>query len=198
VKTSLYLGVIFAISAILVAAAPSLAGTGNKALSGVASSGGATYSDDVSDDVLTDSIFDRREETALDAQAETQRETIEAKRSSAGNWKRVLAEDGAECEGLVFESAKDAEEVALKMGCSGYHEHSIEDRTVLYMPCAFDVRNIKTEILDALAEGQITEEQFSEKLEWLIQETQAQMLDALARGDITQEQFNEKLDWVRS
>jgi hypothetical protein len=198
VRTSLYLGVIFAISAILVAAAPSFAGTDNKALSGVASSGGATYGDAVSDDVLTDTIFDRREETGLDPQAETQRETIEAKRSSAGNWKRVLVEDGAECEGLVFESAEDAEEAALKMGCSGYHEHSIEDGTVLYMRCAVDVPNIKAEILDALAEGKINEEQFSEKLEWLVQETQAQMLNALARGDITQEQFNEKLDWVRS
>ena len=48
----------------------------------------------------------------------------------------VLAEHGAECEGLVFESAEDAEEAALKMGCSGYHEHSTEDGTVLYMPCA--------------------------------------------------------------
>ena len=55
---------------------------------------------------------------------------------SAGNWKTVQMKDGAECEGLVFESAEDAEEAALKMGCSGYHEHSMEDGTVLYMPCA--------------------------------------------------------------
>ena len=123
---------IAAIAALLVAAAPSLAGTDNKALSGVGSSGGATYGDAVSDDVLTDTIFDRREETGLDADAETQRVTIEAKRPSAGNWKTVLAKD------FVFESAKDAEEAALKMGCSGYHEHSIEDGTVLYMPCAID------------------------------------------------------------
>ena len=137
-KTCLYLGVIAAIAALLVAAAPSLAGTDNKALSGAGSSGGATYGDAVSDDVLTDTIFDRREETGLDADAETQRVTIEAKRPSAGNWKTVLAKDGAECEGFVFESAKDAEEAALKRGCSGYHEHSIEDGTVLYMPCAID------------------------------------------------------------
>ena len=96
---------IVAIAAFLVAAAPSLAETDNKALSGVGSSGDATYGHAVSDD-------------------------------SAGNWKTVLMKDGAECEGLVFESAEDAEEAALKMGCSGYHEHRIEDGTVLYMPCA--------------------------------------------------------------
>jgi hypothetical protein len=101
VKTFLYLGVIVAIAAFLVAAAPS----------GVGSSGDATYGDAVSDDVLTE-------------------------RPSADNWKTVRMKDGTECEGLVFESAEDAEEAALKMGCSGYHEHSTEDGTVLYMPCA--------------------------------------------------------------
>ena len=96
---------IVAIAAFLVAAAPSLAETDNKALSGVGSSGDATYG-----------------------------------HASAGNWKTVLTKDGAECEGLVFESAEDAEEAALKMGCSGYHEHSIEDGTVLYMPCVIGDR----------------------------------------------------------
>ena len=100
-KTFLYLGLIVAIAALSVAAAPSLAGTDNKALSGVGSSGDATYG-----------------------------------HASASDWKTVLTKDGAECEGLVFESAEDAEEAALKMGCSGYHEHSLEDGTVLYMPCA--------------------------------------------------------------
>ena len=71
----MYLGVIVAIAAFWVAAAPS----------GVGSLGGATYGDAVSDNVLTDTI-------------------------SAGNWKTVLTKDGAECEGLVFESAEDAEE----------------------------------------------------------------------------------------
>ena len=55
---------------------------------------------------------------------------------STGNWQTVLMEDGKECEGLVFESAEDAKQAALKIGCDGYHEHHKEDGTVLYMPCS--------------------------------------------------------------
>ena len=58
------------------------------------------------------------------------------KHDSTGNWQTVLMEDGKECEGLVFESAEDAKQAALKIGCDGYHEHHKEDGTVLYMPCS--------------------------------------------------------------
>ena len=52
-----------------------------------------------------------------------------------GKWQTVLLEGGRKkCEGLVFESAEDAEAAAIDMGCSGYHEHHKEDGTVLYMP----------------------------------------------------------------
>jgi len=93
---------------------------------------------------------------------------------SNGNWQTVLTGDGTECEGLVFDSAEDAKEAALDIGCSGYHKHHKEDGTVLYMPCEskltdaiLDVEGIKAEILDALARGKITQEQFDEKLDWL-------------------------------
>ena len=99
---------------------------------------------------------------------------IATQHDSDDNWQTVLMRDGTECEGLVFESAEDAEEAALKMGCSGYHEHHQEDGTVLYMPCEskltdalLDVEGIKAEILSALASGEITQEQFDEKLDWL-------------------------------
>ena len=58
------------------------------------------------------------------------------KHDSTGNWQTVLMGNGEKCEGLVFESVEGAEEAALKIGCSGYHEHHQEDGTVLYMPCA--------------------------------------------------------------
>jgi len=50
-----------------------------------------------------------------------------------GKWQTVLLE-GGRCEGLVFESAENAEAATKEMGCSGYHEHHQEDGTVLYMP----------------------------------------------------------------
>ena len=55
---------------------------------------------------------------------------------STGNWQTVLMADGRECEGMVFESAEAATQEALKIGCSGYHEHHKDDGTVVYMPCA--------------------------------------------------------------
>ena len=54
---------------------------------------------------------------------------------STGNWQTVLMSDGKECEGMVFESPETAKQEALKIGCSGYHEHHKEDGTVVYMPC---------------------------------------------------------------
>ena len=93
---------------------------------------------------------------------------------STGNWQTVLLGNGETCEGLVFESVQGAEEAALKMGCSGYHEHHQEDGTVLYMPCdakltdaALNVEAITAEIQDALVRGEITQEQADEKLAWL-------------------------------
>ena len=93
---------------------------------------------------------------------------------STGNWQTVLMGNGEKCEGLVFESVEGAEEAALKIGCSGYHEHHQEDGTVLYMPCdwkrtdaALNVEAIKAEIQDALVRGEITQEQADEKLAWL-------------------------------
>ena len=88
---------------------------------------------------------------------------------STGDWQTVLMGDGKECEGLVFESTEDAKQEALKIGCSGYHEHQKEDGTILYMPCGLedvDVEGIKAELLDALTRGDITQEQFDEKLAW--------------------------------
>jgi hypothetical protein len=55
---------------------------------------------------------------------------------STGTWQTVLMADGKECEGMVFESAEAAQQEALKIGCSGYHEHHKDDGTVAYMPCA--------------------------------------------------------------
>ena len=96
------------------------------------------------------------------------------KHDSTGNWQTVLMGNGKECEGLVFESVEDAKEAALKIGCSGYHEHHQEDGTVLYMPCdlkltdtTLNVEGIKVEIQDALVRGEITQEQVDEKLAWL-------------------------------
>ena len=96
------------------------------------------------------------------------------KHDSTGNWQTVLMGNGEKCEGLVFESVEGAEEAALKIGCSGYHEHHQEDGTVLYMPCdgkltdaALNVEAIKAEIQDALVRGEITQEQADEKLAWL-------------------------------
>jgi len=89
---------------------------------------------------------------------------------STGNWQTVLMADGKECEGMVFKSADAAKQEALKMGCSGYHEHHKDDGTVVYMPCALedvDIKDVKTELLDALARGEITQEQFDGKLAWL-------------------------------
>ena len=90
---------------------------------------------------------------------------------STGNWQTVLMADGKECEGMVFESAEEAEAAALEMGCSGYHEHHKDDGTVLYMPCALegvdDIEDIKTLLLGELANGEITQEQLDEKLTWL-------------------------------
>ena len=91
-------------------------------------------------------------------------------RSVTGNWQTVLMADGQECEGMVFNSAEAAEQEALKMGCSGYHEHHKDDGTVVYMPCDFadiGIEDVKTELLDALARGEITQEQFDAKLAWL-------------------------------
>jgi len=88
---------------------------------------------------------------------------------STGDWQTILMKDGKECEGLVFQSAEDAKQEALKIGCSGYHEHQKEDGTILYMPCGLenvDVEGIKIELLDALTRGDITQEQFDEKLAW--------------------------------
>ena len=71
---------------------------------------------------------------------------------------------------MVFESAKAAEQEALKIGCSGYHEHHKDDGTVVYMPCALedvDIEDVKTELLDALTRGEITQEQVDEKLAWV-------------------------------
>ena len=96
------------------------------------------------------------------------------KHDSTGNWQTVLIGNGEKCEGLVFESVEGAEEAALKIGCSGYHDHHQEDGTVLYMPCdwkrtdaALNVEAIKAEIQDALVRGEITQEQADEKLAWL-------------------------------
>ena len=89
---------------------------------------------------------------------------------STGNWQTVVMADGTECEGMVFESAEAAEQEALKIGCSGYHEHHKDDGTVVYMPCALedvDIEDVKTELLDALTRGEITQEQFDEKLAWV-------------------------------
>ena len=92
------------------------------------------------------------------------------KHDSTGNWQTVLMGNGKECEGLVFKSAEDAKQAALQIGCNGYHEHHKEDGTVLYMPCDNAVRyaeDVKTELLDALARGEITQKQVNEKLAWL-------------------------------
>jgi hypothetical protein len=92
------------------------------------------------------------------------------KHDSTGNWQTVLLKDGTECEGLVFESIEDAEAAAIEIGCSGYHEHHTEDGTVLYMPCdgsILDAEGVKAELLNALARGEITQEQVNEKLAWL-------------------------------
>ena len=89
---------------------------------------------------------------------------------STGNWQTVLMADGKECEGMVFKSADAAKQEALKMGCSGYHEHHKDDGTVVYMPCALedvDIEDVKTELLDALTRGEITQEQVDEKLAWV-------------------------------
>ena len=97
-----------------------------------------------------------------------------AKHDSTGNWQTVLMGNGKECEGLVFKSVEDAKQAALKIGCNGYHEHHKEDGTVAYMPCGLeladaiqDVEGVKAELLDALARGEITQEQVNEKLAWL-------------------------------
>ena len=37
------------------------------------------------------------------------------------------------CEGMLYESAEDAEAAAIENGCSGYHEFE-EDGVVWYMP----------------------------------------------------------------
>ena len=89
---------------------------------------------------------------------------------STGNWQTVLMADGKECEGMVFESPEAAKQEALKMGCSGYHEHHKDDGTVVYMPCALedvDIEVVKAKLLDALARGDITQEQVDEKLAWV-------------------------------
>ena len=88
---------------------------------------------------------------------------------STGNWQTVLMADGKECEGMVFESAEEAQAAALEMGCSGYHEHHKDDGTVLYMPCALnvDIEDVKIELLDALTRGEITQKQFDDKLAWI-------------------------------
>ena len=89
---------------------------------------------------------------------------------STGNWQTVLMADGKECEGMVFESPEAAKQEASKIGCSGYHEHPKDDGTVVYMPCALedvDIEDVKTELLDALTRGEITQEQFDQKLAWV-------------------------------
>ena len=89
---------------------------------------------------------------------------------STGNWQTVLMADGRECEGMVFDSAEAAKQEALKIGCSGYHQHHKDDGTVVYMPCALgdvDIEDVKTELLDALTRGEITQEQVDEKLAWV-------------------------------
>ena len=89
---------------------------------------------------------------------------------STGSWQTVLLADGEECEGMVFESAEAAEQEALKIGCSGYHEHHQDDGTVIYMPCALedvDIEDVNAKLMDALARGEITQEQVDEKLAWL-------------------------------
>ena len=89
---------------------------------------------------------------------------------STGIWQTVLMGDGKECEGLVFDSIEDAEQEALTIGCSGFHEHHKEDGTVIYMPCNLEdvnTEDIKAELLDALTRGEITQEQVDEKLAWL-------------------------------
>jgi len=82
--------------------------------------------------------------------------------------------NGEKCEGLVFESTGGAEEAAVKIGCSGYHEHHQEDGTVLYMPCgvklrdaAFNVEDMLAKVQGAFVRGVITQEQANEKLTWL-------------------------------
>jgi hypothetical protein len=93
------------------------------------------------------------------------------KHDQTGNWQIVLLNDGTECEGLVFESVGDAEETALQIGCSGYHEHHQQDGSVLYMPCSLDITDperVKADILDALEKGEITQEEADAKLSWLI------------------------------
>ena len=93
-----------------------------------------------------------------------------ANHDSTGNWQTVLMADGRECEGMVFESADAAKQEALKIGCSGYHEHDKDDGTVIYMPCDLedvDIEDVKTELLDALTRGEITQEQVDEKLAWI-------------------------------
>jgi hypothetical protein len=96
------------------------------------------------------------------------------KHDSAANWKTVLMGNGEKCEGLVFESTGGAEEAAVKIGCSGYHEHHQEDGTVLYMPCgvklrdaAFNVEDMLAKVQGAFVRGVITQEQANEKLTWL-------------------------------
>lgn len=94
-----------------------------------------------------------------------------AKHDSAGNWQTVLMGNGKECEGLVFKSAEDAKQAALKIGCNGYHEHHKEGGPVLYMPCTddaiLDAEVVKAEVLGALGRGEITQEQVNEKIAWL-------------------------------
>ena len=94
-----------------------------------------------------------------------------AKHDSTGNWQTVLMGNGKECEGLVFKSAEDAKQAALKIGCNGYHEHHKEDGSVLYMPCTdnaiLDAKVVKAEVLGALGRGEITQEQVNEKFAWL-------------------------------
>jgi hypothetical protein len=54
---------------------------------------------------------------------------------STGNWQTLVMVDGKECDGMVFESPETAKQEALKIGCSGHHEHHKDDGTVVYMPC---------------------------------------------------------------
>ncbi|SVB55913.1 uncharacterized protein METZ01_LOCUS208767 [marine metagenome] len=89
---------------------------------------------------------------------------------SNGNWETVLLADGTECEGMVFESAEEAKQEAVKIGCSGYHEHHKDDGTVVYMPCTLvdvDIEDVKAQLLDEITRGELTQEQFDEKLAWL-------------------------------
>ena len=93
-----------------------------------------------------------------------------SKHDSSGNWETVLLADGTECEGMVFESAEEAEQEAARIGCSGYHEHRKGDGAVVYMPCALvdgDIEKLKDQLLDEVARGDLTQEQFDEKLAWL-------------------------------